>query len=170
MKELIDALPNNRKVICITGGLAEGKTLAMSLLANELQKELGASSFSNYGLANSYPIGFRKAKKAWRTPEQYEIISVDEGQSVFQFSQNFMDHLLSEQYEDRNLIFFFTSTLMDRIPRESRKKIDIHLKVKKDGENGEIKISGVNVPYERTLLIEESLGYFNAFQPAEYRL
>lgn len=168
MIELLNAIDSKRKVICITGRIAEGKSVAMSVLANEVHKEFGACAFTNYGLANAQPFESRKFAKDFMQPEEYEVISIDEGASVFHYSPWFPDHFLSDDQKDSSMILFFTSFSFNRIDEDYRKKVDIHLSVKKVDD--EIIVSGVNVPYERTIKIADSIGYYNAFQEVQYKI
>jgi hypothetical protein len=157
MQNLLNNIETNRKVICITGGAAAGKTLFMSTIANELKEEYQAELYSNYSLYGSLDIEGIK----FNNDGKLIIVCIDEMGHVLNTSPISLINLLAYA-ENKNVVFLFDSFDIKRLPEAFRKTIDIHLSAENIGSDT-IKIKGVNVGYERVIKITEAAIYYNAF-------
>lgn len=165
LAELLRGTKNNRKVICITGRLAAGKTYAMSALATELHAVSKLPVYSNYGLNIGSNIKQLDYVSLY-TSEGYKLVCLDEGQNVAHRSARFMASLLSEFMEDKNLILILTAFNASRIDSETRKKIDIFIEVERTEEApGSIRLSSGQ--YERVIEIDENNNFYDFCEIAE---
>lgn len=157
MKKILNNIETTRKVICITGGVAAGKTLSMSTIANELKEDLQANLYSNYSLYGSLEI---KDLELNETDKQI-IICIDEMGHVLSNSPDSVFTLMAFT-ENENVIILFDSYDIKRLPETFRKTIDLHLSAEKI-DYDTIKLTGINTAYERVIKITESAIYYNAF-------
>lgn len=155
MRNLLDSIESSRKVICITGRLAAGKSISMATIANELKEELKADLYSNNEIKNSLEM-----KQLSFNDQKTKIIVIDEFSHELH-SVNSVFNLLAFT-ECENVIILFDSFNINRIPEWIRKKINLHFEVEKI-DSDTIKLNGVNVCFEKTIKIEEAKHYYNAF-------
>lgn len=161
---LLNEIENQRKVICVTGGIGKGKTISTSTIANELKENLNADLFSNYKLANSVDISEFSLSKI-KESDRYTIVCIDEFGSVLRHSLNNFECIL-EYSLDEKVIIIIDSFDITRLPETIRKNIDIHLSVdKKDTDTVELK--GVNVDFNKIIKIHESKVFYDSFAPAK---
>lgn len=164
MISLLNNIENQRKVICVTGGIGKGKTISTSTIANELKEYMNANMFSNYKLTNSIDIGEIYLSR-FKESERYTIVCIDEIEHVLSHSLNNFKYLL-ETSLDEKVIIIIESFDITRLPESIRKYIDIHLSVdKKDTDTIELK--GVNVDFNKIIKIHESKVFYDAFVPAK---
>ena len=140
MKKILNSIETTRKVICITGSIAAGKTLCMSTIANEFKEELQADLYSNYSLYGS--------------------------QDIKELSFSVFDLLAFT--ENENVIILFDSYNINRIPESLIKIVDLHLSAEKI-DSDTIKLTGINADYEKAIKITESAIYYNAFDLPKLR-
>lgn len=155
-KGLIDTIKDTRKVICITGGIGEGKTIAMSTIAHELKNENNAILYSNYKLKDAIDSGKLKFK------QQKIIVCLDEIEYVLQHSQSSFDTLL-EFAKEKDVVILFTSFSKERLPGYLRKEIDVSLSVNKDRETSTVELRDMNGEYKRVIKIDDSAILYDAF-------
>lgn len=164
MISLLNNIENQRKIICVTGGIGTGKTISTSTIANELKEKMNADLFSNYKLTNSIDISELDLTKI-KESERYTIICIDEIEHVLSQSLYRLQYLLDSS-SDENIILIIVSFDIKRLPEFIREKIDIHLSVdKKDTDTIELK--GVNVNFEKIIKIQECKVFYDAFVPAK---
>jgi Cdc6-like AAA superfamily ATPase len=157
MKNLLNKIETTRKVICITGRVAAGKTLCMSTIANELKEEYQANLYSNYSLYGSLEINELELNESSKPM----VICIDEMGHVLNTSPDSVFTLLAFT-EHENVIILFDSYNIARLPESIRKTINLHLSAEKL-DSDTIKITGINAAYEKVIKITESAIYYNAF-------
>ena len=152
MNDLLKQIENNRKIICVTGPLASGKTVTTSVLANELKASLNAELYSNYQLENSKDVS--RLQEENLDSDQYKIICLDEIEYVLHFSPEQFDELLEDSL-DKKVILILESFGMDRLPDYLRKQVDIHLAVSRDEQSpSSIQLNGVNISFKQAIELE----------------
>lgn len=161
---LLRTTKNNRKVVCITGKLAAGKTYAMSVIAHELNHYSKLPTFHNYDLTIGQPVEEINFVNLY-TSRGYSLICLDEGHSVAYQSRHFIGSLLSEFMKDKNVIVILTAFNENRIDKEIRKKIDVIINVERTEEApNTIRLSSGE--FERFIEIDPSNELYSGFEPA----
>lgn len=164
---LLRETPNKRKVICITGRLAAGKTYAMSTIAHELHYFSELPTFSNYGLTIGERIGKLNYLRLY-TAEHYTMICLDEGDSVAHSSRHFMGSLLSDYMKDKNLLLILTAQNINRLSGSIREKVDVIINVELERtEEGPGVIRLSSGEYERSIEIDPAKELYSFTEPAQ---
>ncbi|MFV5897371.1 hypothetical protein [Bacillus cereus] len=158
MKKILNEIENKRKVICVNGRIGHGKTMAMSTIASELKEEINAELFSNYGLVNSVDANELSLPSSC-------IVCLDEFEHVLNRDIE-RACTFFEENKEKNLIVFITSFDSERLPESIREIIDVNLLVEKESDE-KIKVTGVNVQFDKVIEIEVGKKYYDAFKIAK---
>ncbi|MGN4898084.1 AAA family ATPase (plasmid) [Bacillus albus] len=164
MKNLLNNTENKRKVICVQGKIGAGKTLVMSTIASELKEELNGELFSNYGLANSLGVNDLNSFRNIDSEKPY-IVCFDEFDRVLNSDMERVCTFL-EDVEEQNIIILIASFVHGRLPESIKKVIDVNLVVEKESDE-KIKVTGVNVKFDKVVEIEVGKKYYDAFKIAK---
>lgn len=157
MKEILNKTDNSCKIICITGGIGQGKSLAMSVLANMLHLKTNYCIFANYNLKNSY----RTSELDLEEKINDKIICIDELMTVISFSPYKLNDLFNRSISQSNIIIFTVHSLI-QLPKSIRKEIDVILSVQKTDDV--IVLSGENVKFKKEINIQENQNLYNSFE------
>lgn len=130
MIHLLAAIPTNRKVICITGGLGQGKTLAMSAMLKDLKEWEDLPVYSNYELKGSTPLAQLNYLDIFSSRKP-TIIALDETEQLLMHSPRFIHYLLSDFMKNHNVVLIFNVFSKTRLRSELAKRVDVFLEVKK---------------------------------------
>jgi len=160
INKILNRIETKRRVILVTGGIGEGKTLAMSKISSELSKGLKANLYSNYELKNSINVNDYK----FSSYDDYNVFCIDEMESVSVYSFKQIEFLLYQSLHLDNIIFL-SAIDIKRLNESIRKTVNLHLSVTKKCD--EIEVNGVNVDFSRTIEKIEGVNLYNPFLPAQ---
>ncbi|MGG0718398.1 AAA family ATPase [Robertmurraya massiliosenegalensis] len=155
IKALLQQIPRNRKIICLTGGAGEGKTLTMSVLGKKIRDQFNAELYSNYSLSESKQVSKLSLN------EKIKIVCIDEFERVYMNSKGTVHFLLNN--EDNNIIFILTAFDINRLDEKIKEMVDLCMIVKKNDQET-ITVKSTNTNFTMELNVSDNKDQYNAFE------